>query len=72
MLNKNQIIWLKAAGARAIKTMAQTVAALLTGAVVLQELNWGYIASAAILSGVYSLVTSLAGLPEVKMNKEEM
>lgn len=66
MLNKKQKAWLKAAGIRAVKTAAQTVAALLTGAAILQEANWGYIASAAALAAVYSLVTSLAGLPEIK------
>lgn len=69
MLKEQQKTWLKAALIRAIKTSAQTVAALLTGAAVLQEINWGYAASAAALAGVYSLVTSLAGLPEVKQEK---
>ena len=66
MRNKNQKIWLKAAGIRAVRTIAQTIAALLTGAAILQDLNWGYVVSAAALAGIYSIVTSLAGLPEVK------
>ena len=58
--------WVKAAGIRAIKTMAQTaIATIGTSAVILADINWLHIASAAVLGGVLSLLTSVAGLPEV-------
>lgn len=58
--------WLKAAGVRAIKTFAQTFASLMTVGAVITEIEWGYIASASAVSAIYSLLTSVAGLPEVK------
>lgn len=57
--------WIKAAGIRAIKTVAQTAAATIGTAAVLDEVNWVMVASAAVLAGVLSLLTSVAGLPEV-------
>ncbi len=58
--------WLKAAGIRAIKTMAQSAIAMIGTAVVLDEVNWVNVVSASILAGVLSLLTSTAGLPEVE------
>ena len=58
--------WWKAAGVRAVKTMAQTAVATIGTAMVLSEVNWAVIASSAVLAGVLSLLTSVAGLPEVK------
>lgn len=61
------IDWIKAAGIRAIKTVAQTAAATIgTSAVMISEVNWAMVLSAALLSGVLSLLTSVAGLPELE------
>lgn len=59
-------LWWKAAGIRAIKTMAQTAVATIGAAAVLSDVNWIMAVSAAVLAGVLSLLTSVAGLPEVK------
>ena len=58
--------WFKAAGIRAIKTIAQTAVATLGTASVLGEVDWMMVASASALAGVLSLLTSVAGLPEVE------
>ena len=63
---KNWKLWLKAAGVRAIKTMAQTAVATIGTAMLLDEVSWIAVVSASALAGVLSLLTSLAGLPEVK------
>ena len=57
--------WIKAAGIRAVKTVAQTAAATIGTAAVLGEVNWIMTGSAALLAGVLSLLTSVAGLPEL-------
>lgn len=58
--------WIKAAGIRAIKTVAQTAVATIGTAAVISSVDWTMVISASILAGVLSLLTSVAGLPEVK------
>ena len=58
--------WLKAAGIRAIKTFAQTAASLITVGAIISDVNWGIVFSAGAVAFVYSILTSLAGLPEIK------
>lgn len=58
--------WIKAAGIRAIKTIAQTSIAIIGTSAVLGEVDWVMLGSAAVLSGILSLLTSIAGLPELK------
>ena len=57
--------WLKAAGIRAIKTICQTALATIGTAAVMSQVNWVAVISASVLAGILSLLTSLAGLPEV-------
>lgn len=58
--------WWKAAGIRAVKTIAQTAIATIGTAAVMAEVNWWMVLSASVLAGILSLLTSVAGLPEVK------
>lgn len=58
--------WIKAAGIRAIKTVAQTAVATIGTSIVFSEVNWVAVVSASLLAGVLSLLTSVAGLPELK------
>lgn len=62
-MNKN---WWKAAGIRALKTVCQTAVATIGTSAILSEVNWIAVASASALAGILSLLTSIAGLPEVK------
>ena len=61
---RNWKLWAKAAAVRAVKTMAQTAVATIGVAAVMQEDNWIAVGSAALLAGVLSVLTSVAGLPE--------
>ena len=72
MKNKEYWVkWAKAAGVRAVKTVAQTFVATIGTAAVLQDVNWVMVLSASALSGVISLATSVAGLPEVTTEETE-
>ena len=66
MKNTLSINWLKAAAIRAIKTIAQTAVATIGTAVAMGQVDWLLVGSAAALSGILSMLTSVAGLPEVK------
>lgn len=63
---KNWKTWMKAAGVRAIKTVAQTAVATIGTAAVMGDVPWVMVGSAALLAGVLSLLTSVAGLPELE------
>ena len=58
--------WIKAAAVRAVKTMAQTFVATIGTAAVMGDVNWQMVGSAAVLAGILSVATSVAGIPEVK------
>lgn len=63
MINKE---WLKAAGMRAIKTVCQTAIATIGTSAIMSDVNWLVVGSASLLAGILSILTSVAGLPEVK------
>lgn len=65
-MKKNWKLWIKAAGIRAIRTVAQTAVATIGTSAVLGDVNWIAVVSAAALAGILSLLTSVASLPEVK------
>ena len=65
-MNDNLKKWLKAAGIRAVKTIAQTAAATIGTSAAMGDVNWLMVGSASLLAGILSIITSVAGLPEVE------
>lgn len=63
---KKTKLWFKAAGVRAVKTAAQTAAATIGTSAILSQVDWKVVVSASLLAGLLSVLTSVAGLPEVK------
>jgi hypothetical protein len=61
--------WIKAAGIRAIKTFAQTAASFITVGAIISAIDWGVVFSTATVAAIYSLLTSLAGIPEVSIEE---
>ncbi|MCB7335991.1 holin [Enterocloster aldenensis] len=64
-MSENTRKWFRAAGRRAVKTVAQTFIATVGTAAVMGEVNWPMVASASVLAGILSMATSIAGLPEL-------
>lgn len=69
-MNEKTKKWIKAAGIRAIKTVCQTAVAMIGTSSVMGEVNWIAVASASALAGILSLLTSVAGLPEVDQEQD--
>lgn len=70
-MDKNFINWIKAAGIRAIKTIAQTAVGMLSGEMLgIMDADWLAVASVSAMAGVVSLLTSIAGLPELKSGEQ--
>jgi hypothetical protein len=65
MKKTNWKLWLKCAGVRAIKTVAQTAVATIGATVMVSDVNWVAVVSASVLAGLLSMLTSIGGLPEV-------
>lgn len=63
------LVWLKAASIRAIKTVAQTAVALIPAGVMIAAVDWKVVVSTSLLAGIVSMLTSIAGLPEVNVAK---
>lgn len=73
MANKEYwITWVKKAGVRALKTVAQTAIASIGTAAAMGEVNWIMVISAAVLAGLLSVLTSVAGLPEINIKESEV
>ena len=70
-MKKNFKKWLKCAGIRALKTICQTAIATIGTSAVMSDVNWILVGSASLLAGILSILTSIAGIPEVDENNEE-
>lgn len=70
-MNEKQITWLKAAGIRALKTLAQTAIATIGTTALLTDVDWKIVLSASALATILSILTSVAGLPEVEKKEVE-
>lgn len=68
-MKENFLAWLKCAGIRALKTVAQTAVATIGTTATLAEVDWKIVLSASVLAGLLSLMSSIAGLPELKQDK---
>lgn len=68
-MNEKTILWLKYAGIRALKTVAQTAIATIGTTALFSDINWLVVGSASLVAGILSLLTSIAGLPEVKVGE---
>ena len=71
MTKKNWKTWVHAAGIRAVKTMAQTAVGVIGASTVISSVDWRMVVSAAVLSGVVSILTSVTGLPEVPKDTDD-
>lgn len=69
-MKENFKLWLKCAGIRAIKTIAQSAIATIGTSVILSQVDWLIVGSSALLAGILSMLTSIAGIPEVEMSNE--
>lgn len=69
-MKRNWIKWTKKAGIRALKTVAQAAIAGIGTAAAMGQVDWKYVVSASLLAGILSMLTSVAGLPELKEEKE--
>lgn len=65
-MKKNFVKWIKAAGVRAVKTVAQTAVAMIPVGISIDEVGWGAVIGTSLLAGLVSILTSVAGLPELK------